>query len=167
MICVARRVTTERPFPSSPESFITRHDLSGKTSQCASTWKLFLFLWFFVCMSVHWCFCEFMCVHLSQVTLLPVAPSKEQGSAASTFTCWDLFFSPTRGPLSLPCQLWDYKFMPLSLVFLLCAQNELGSPQPRDIYIIVIWSVRSSLFLRLACSHFLCLWFSSLNFSSK
>ncbi|CAO2577655.1 Nuclear receptor coactivator 3 [Lemmus lemmus] len=31
MICVARRVTTgERTFPSSPESFITRHDLSGK-----------------------------------------------------------------------------------------------------------------------------------------
>lgn len=30
MICVARRVTTDRPFPSSPESFITRHDLSGK-----------------------------------------------------------------------------------------------------------------------------------------
>ncbi|XP_055452223.1 nuclear receptor coactivator 3 isoform X3 [Psammomys obesus] len=31
MICVARRVTTgERAFPSSPESFITRHDLSGK-----------------------------------------------------------------------------------------------------------------------------------------
>ncbi|XP_025119113.2 nuclear receptor coactivator 3 isoform X3 [Bubalus bubalis] len=31
MICVARRITTgERAFPSSPESFITRHDLSGK-----------------------------------------------------------------------------------------------------------------------------------------
>ncbi|XP_031289513.1 nuclear receptor coactivator 3 isoform X1 [Camelus dromedarius] len=31
MICVARRVTTgERAFPSNPESFITRHDLSGK-----------------------------------------------------------------------------------------------------------------------------------------
>ncbi|XP_042836157.1 nuclear receptor coactivator 3 isoform X11 [Panthera tigris] len=31
MICVARRITTgERAFPSNPESFITRHDLSGK-----------------------------------------------------------------------------------------------------------------------------------------
>lgn len=31
MICVARRITTgERTFPSNPESFITRHDLSGK-----------------------------------------------------------------------------------------------------------------------------------------
>ncbi|KAL2297156.1 hypothetical protein Nmel_015214, partial [Mimus melanotis] len=31
MICVARRITTaERVFPASPESFITRHDLSGK-----------------------------------------------------------------------------------------------------------------------------------------
>ncbi|XP_071428649.1 nuclear receptor coactivator 3 isoform X3 [Pithys albifrons albifrons] len=31
MICVARRVTTaERVFPTNPESFITRHDLSGK-----------------------------------------------------------------------------------------------------------------------------------------
>ncbi|XP_023597238.1 nuclear receptor coactivator 3 [Trichechus manatus latirostris] len=31
MICVARRITTaERVFPSNPESFITRHDLSGK-----------------------------------------------------------------------------------------------------------------------------------------
>ena len=36
MICVARRVTTgERTFPSSPESFITRHHLSGKASLCA------------------------------------------------------------------------------------------------------------------------------------
>uniref|UniRef100_A0A2K6ULD4 Nuclear receptor coactivator 3 n=1 Tax=Saimiri boliviensis boliviensis TaxID=39432 RepID=A0A2K6ULD4_SAIBB len=31
MICVARRITTgERVYPSNPESFITRHDLSGK-----------------------------------------------------------------------------------------------------------------------------------------
>ncbi|XP_074461209.1 nuclear receptor coactivator 3 isoform X5 [Larus michahellis] len=31
MICVARRITTaERVFPTNPESFITRHDLSGK-----------------------------------------------------------------------------------------------------------------------------------------
>ncbi|XP_064023643.1 nuclear receptor coactivator 3 [Pogoniulus pusillus] len=31
MICVARRMTTaERVFPANPESFITRHDLSGK-----------------------------------------------------------------------------------------------------------------------------------------
>ncbi|XP_038014528.1 nuclear receptor coactivator 3 isoform X6 [Motacilla alba alba] len=31
MICVARRITTaERVFPANPESFITRHDLSGK-----------------------------------------------------------------------------------------------------------------------------------------
>ncbi|NXD20833.1 NCOA3 protein, partial [Spelaeornis formosus] len=31
MICVARRITTaERVFPGNPESFITRHDLSGK-----------------------------------------------------------------------------------------------------------------------------------------
>uniref|UniRef100_G3SM44 Nuclear receptor coactivator n=1 Tax=Loxodonta africana TaxID=9785 RepID=G3SM44_LOXAF len=31
MICVARRITTgERAFPANPESFITRHDLSGK-----------------------------------------------------------------------------------------------------------------------------------------
>ncbi|NWU86219.1 NCOA3 protein, partial [Onychorhynchus coronatus] len=31
MICVARRITTaERGFPTNPESFITRHDLSGK-----------------------------------------------------------------------------------------------------------------------------------------
>ncbi|XP_040837289.1 nuclear receptor coactivator 3 isoform X2 [Ochotona curzoniae] len=31
MICVARRITTgERAFPPNPESFITRHDLSGK-----------------------------------------------------------------------------------------------------------------------------------------
>ncbi|KAM6147361.1 nuclear receptor coactivator 3 [Erethizon dorsatum] len=31
MICVARRITTgERAFPSNPESFSTRHDLSGK-----------------------------------------------------------------------------------------------------------------------------------------
>ncbi|XP_063260194.1 nuclear receptor coactivator 3 isoform X2 [Prinia subflava] len=31
MICVARRITTaERMFPANPESFITRHDLSGK-----------------------------------------------------------------------------------------------------------------------------------------
>ncbi|KAK2529327.1 nuclear receptor coactivator 3 isoform X1 [Columba livia] len=31
MICVARRITTaERAFPTNPESFITRHDLSGK-----------------------------------------------------------------------------------------------------------------------------------------
>ena len=35
MICVARRITTgERAFPSSPESFITRHDLSGKNCMC-------------------------------------------------------------------------------------------------------------------------------------
>lgn len=31
MICVARRITTaERVFPTNPESFITRHDLSGE-----------------------------------------------------------------------------------------------------------------------------------------
>ncbi|XP_009875021.1 PREDICTED: nuclear receptor coactivator 3 [Apaloderma vittatum] len=31
MICVARRITTaERVYPTNPESFITRHDLSGK-----------------------------------------------------------------------------------------------------------------------------------------
>ncbi|NXQ23650.1 NCOA3 protein, partial [Alaudala cheleensis] len=31
MICVARRITTaERVFPANPESFITRHDISGK-----------------------------------------------------------------------------------------------------------------------------------------
>lgn len=31
MICVARRMTTaERVFPANPESFITRHDLSGE-----------------------------------------------------------------------------------------------------------------------------------------
>lgn len=31
MICVARRITSgERTFASNPESFITRHDLSGK-----------------------------------------------------------------------------------------------------------------------------------------
>ena len=36
MICVARRITTgERAFPSNPESFITRHDLSGKNCACA------------------------------------------------------------------------------------------------------------------------------------
>ena len=35
MICVARRITTgERAFPSNPESFITRHDLSGKSFVC-------------------------------------------------------------------------------------------------------------------------------------
>jgi len=31
MICVARRITTaERVFLTNPESFITRHDLSGE-----------------------------------------------------------------------------------------------------------------------------------------
>jgi len=31
MICVARRIATaERVFPTNPESFITRHDLSGE-----------------------------------------------------------------------------------------------------------------------------------------
>lgn len=42
MICVARRMTTaERVFPANPESFITRHDLSGE--KCTQDEGIFFF----------------------------------------------------------------------------------------------------------------------------